>query len=95
MIIDNPMVTAIQGGSVQLTCNHTNPDSTPIRVRWYKNDTLLHTGEKYTISVIQPTHSYTLQVHNVTENDEGTYSCTADSVHSSKYVGNIQLTGMT
>ena len=88
------MVTAIQGRSVQLTCIHANPDSTPITVVWSRNNTLLFTGEKYTTSVIQQTHSYTLQIYNVTENDEGTYSCTASSRHSSNFVGNIQLTGM-
>ena len=81
LIIDNPMVTGIQGRLTQLTCYHANPDSTPIRVRWYKNNTLLFIGEKYAISVIQQTHSYTLQIHNVTGSDKGIYSCVADSLN--------------
>ena len=93
LIIDNSVVNGIHGRSAQLTCNHTNPNSTPIRVRWYKNNSRLFTGEKYTISVIQQLHSYTLQVHNVTESDEGIYSCVADSLHSSKSVGHIKFTG--
>ena len=88
------MMSATHGGSVQMTCNHANPDTIPIRMRWYKNSILLFTGEKYTISVIQQTHSYTLHVHNVTENDEGAYNCIADSLYSSQSIGTIHLTGM-
>ena len=82
---------ATHGESVQMTCDHSNPDAIPIRIRWYKNGTLLYTGEKYTISV--QTHSYTLHVHNVTENDEGAYNCIADSMHSAQSIGTIHLTG--
>jgi len=87
------MVSSAHGESIQLTCNHANPNTVPIRVRWYRNNTLLYTGEKYTISVTQQKHSYTLQIHNVTENDKGAYECIADSVHSSKSSGTIHLTG--
>ena len=94
LTINNPMVSAVYGESVQLTCNHANPDATnPITVRWYKNSTLLFTGEKYTISTTQQTHSYALQIHNVSENDEGMYKCIADSLYSSPSVEMIQLTG--
>ena len=86
-------MSSAHGESVQMTCDHANPDTIPIRMRWYKNGTLLFTGEKYTISVIQQTHSYALQVHNVTENDEGAYNCIADSLHSSQSIGTIHLTG--
>ena len=86
------MITT-SGETVRLTCNHTNPDTIPIRMRWYRNETLLFTGEKYTISTIEQTHSYTLQINNVTENDEGAYKCIADSPHSSKSVETIHLTG--
>ena len=87
------MMNVANGGSVQLTCNHANPNTIPIRMRWYKNHTLLLTGEKYTISVIRPTHSYVLQIHNVSKDDEGAYKCVADSPHSSESVGRIHLTG--
>ena len=94
LTINNPTVSAVYGESVQLTCNHTNPDANqPVRVRWYKNSTLLFTGEKYTINVTLQTHSYTLQIHNVSENDEGMYKCIADSLYSSQSVEMIQLTG--
>ena len=95
LIIHEPMVTTTYGESVQLACSHANPDANPIRMLWYKGDTLLFTGEKYTISsVTQQTHSYTLQIHNVSDNDEGMYKCIADSAHSSASVGTIQLTGI-
>ena len=94
LTIHNPTMNATHGESVELTCNHANPDTIPIRMQWYKNDTLLFTGEKYTISVVQQTQSYTLQIHNVTENDEGVYNCIADSPHSSISVGIINLTGI-
>ena len=86
---------AILGKSVLLTCIHANPDANhPIRMQWYKNNALLFTGEKYTISVTQQTHSYYLQVRNVTENDEGTYKCIANSLYSSQSIAMIQLTGI-
>ena len=93
LVINEPMIRTTYGESVQMTCYHVNPDTNPIRMRWYKNGTPLFTGDKYTISVIRQLHSYSLQVHNVTENDEGTYNCVADSLHSSKSVGAIHLTG--
>lgn len=86
-------VSTIHGESVQLTCNHANPNAIPIRMRWYRNNKLLLTGEKYTISVVQPTHSYSLQIHNVSETDEGAYNCIADSLYSSETVGTIHLKG--
>lgn len=92
LTIHDPMMSVTHGESVELTCNHANPDTIPIRMQWYKNDTLLFTGEKYTISVVQQTQSYTLQIHNVTENDEGVYNCIADSPHSSISIGIINLT---
>ena len=92
LIIHDSVMSATHGESVQMTCDHSNSDAIPIRIRWYKNGTLLYTGEKYTISV--QTHSYTLHVHNVTENDEGAYNCIADSVHSAQSIGTIHLTGM-
>lgn len=87
------MMSATNGGSVQLICNHANPNTIPIRVRWYKNNTLLFTGEKYAISVIRQTRSYILQIQNVSESDEGAYKCIADNPYSSRSVGTIHLTG--
>ena len=95
LIIHEPMVTTTYGESAQLTCSHANPNASPIRMQWYKSDTLLFTGGKYTISsVTQHNHSYTLQIHNVSEGDEGTYKCIADSPHSSAAVETIHLTGI-
>ena len=56
LTIHNPMMNATYGESVELTCSHANPDTIPIRMQWYKNNTLLFTGEKYTISVVRETH---------------------------------------
>ena len=87
------MMSSTHGESVQMACAHANPGTIPIRMRWYKNGTLLLAGEKYTISAVQQTHTYTLQVHNVTDDDEGAYNCIADSLHSSQSIGTIHLTG--
>ncbi|XP_065884624.1 uncharacterized protein [Dysidea avara] len=92
LTISNPVVTATQGNFAQLTCTFVAPATIPIRVQWYRNNTLLFTGEKYSYITIQQNSSYTLVIHNLTNDDQGDYYCKADSnLNVPKTVGLISL----
>ena len=94
LTISNPVVTATQGNFAQLTCTFVAPATIPIRVQWYRNNTLLFTGEKYSYITIQQNSSYTLVIHNLTNDDQGDYYCKADSnLNVPKTVGLISLIG--
>ncbi|XP_078376646.1 uncharacterized protein LOC144659980 isoform X2 [Oculina patagonica] len=80
--ISSPEVLARTFSNVSLTCWVDSDDLCPEHLFWRFNDNPSHlpeSGEKYKVEVME-THTkckkeFILSIFNVTENDEGTYSC--------------------
>ena len=76
-----PMVTAIEGRTVQLNCtvSSTPPPTLQDSLRWYKDGTRLTDDTDYDFRFVN--NQFTLIIHSVDSNDEGTYICFVNNTY--------------
>lgn len=77
--------TAEEGNSIILHCEISKPDTS---VQWRKGSNLLRSGEKYKIR--QRGCMLELKIFNLTQEDNGVYSCMSETVETS---ANITVSG--
>ncbi|XP_051549307.1 V-set and immunoglobulin domain-containing protein 10-like [Myxocyprinus asiaticus] len=72
-----PLVTALEGSTVTLSCTETE-SLPPAKTVWKQKDNkLINSTSKYIVSESKPT--YTLTIVNVTKDDEGIFYCYSEN----------------
>lgn len=74
--LGDPMVTALEGTSVKLSCTEIN-SLPPAKTVWKRNNTVINSTSKYIPS--ENNLKYTLTIVNVTKDDEGIFTCYSEN----------------
>ncbi|XP_056110726.1 V-set and immunoglobulin domain-containing protein 10 [Rhinichthys klamathensis goyatoka] len=74
--LGNPLVTALEGSTVTLSCSETNA-LPPAKTVWKKMDDVINNTMKYIVSEKRPI--YKLTIINVTKDDAGIYYCYSEN----------------
>ncbi|XP_051751533.1 V-set and immunoglobulin domain-containing protein 10 [Ctenopharyngodon idella] len=72
----DPLVTALDGSNITLSCIETS-SLPPANTVWKKKDEVINNTSKYNVSKNGPT--YKLTIINVTKDDEGVYYCYSEN----------------
>ena len=79
-----PMVTAIEGGTVQLNCTVSSMPRPSLQdslsLRWYKGGERLTDDDEHDFR-FDNNNVFTLIIHGVRSDDEGTYICFVNNTH--------------
>ncbi|XP_057219170.1 V-set and immunoglobulin domain-containing protein 10 [Triplophysa rosa] len=74
--LGDPMVTALEGTNLTLSCNEIN-SLPPAKTVWKRNNTVINSTSKYITT--ENNLTYTLTIVNVTKDDEGIFTCYSEN----------------